>query len=82
MSIGKPAIATDFSGNPYVIEHEVNGLLIPPCDPQAMDDAITRLKQENELYNRLSEGAKLRYSQKFTAEIMAEETEKIYRELS
>ena len=81
MSAGKPAIVTNFSGNPYVIENDVNGLLVPPCDPQALDDAITRLRQDKGLYARLCEGAKLRYKQKFSARRMAEETEKVYREL-
>lgn len=81
MSAGKPAIVTNFSGNPYVIEEGVNGLLVPPCDPQAMDDAITRLKQEETLYKKLSEGSKLRYEQKFTATQMAKNTEELYKTL-
>ena len=81
MSIGKPAIVTNFSGNVYVIEKNVNGILIPPCDPEALDDAITNLKGDPDLYQRLSEGAKVRYNQQFTAKKMAEETEKIYKEL-
>jgi glycosyltransferase involved in cell wall biosynthesis len=81
MSVGKPAIVTKFSGNVYVIEKGVNGMLVPPCDPEALDEAITNLKNDPELYKRLSEGARMRYSQQFTAKKMAEETEKVYREL-
>ena len=81
MSVGKPAIVTKFGGNVYVIEKDVNGILVPPCDPEALDEAITNLKNDPEMYKRLSEGARMRYNQRFTAKKMAEETEKIYREL-
>jgi len=81
MRAGKPAIVTDFSGNPYVIEDGLNGLLVPTCSPEAFDDAITRLKDDKGLYNKLSEGAKLRYAEQFTAECMTVATENVYREL-
>jgi len=81
MSIGKPAIVTNFSGNPYVIENNANGLLVPPCDPEALDDAITNLKNDSDLYEKLSKGAKARYNKQFTATLMAENTENVYREL-
>lgn len=81
MSAGKPAIVTNFAGNPYVIEEGVNGLLVPICDPEAFDDAITRLKDDPGLYKKLSEGAKQRYTEQFTAKKMAADTENVYKEL-
>jgi len=81
MSVGKPAIVTNFSGNPYVIESGVNGLLVPTCNPEAFDDAITRLKDDTELYDVLSKGAYMRYTERFTAECMTRNTENVYREL-
>lgn len=38
--VGLLVIATDVGGNKEVIEHEVNGLLIPPKSSQAIVDAI------------------------------------------
>ena len=81
MSIGKPAIVTNFSGNPYVIENKANGLLVPPCDPEALDEAITQLKEDSDTYQWLSKGAIKRYNKQFTAKKMAEETENVYREI-
>lgn len=81
MSVGKPAIVTRFGGNTYVIEDKVNGLLIPPQSPEALDEAITRLKEDNDLYSRLATGAKARYNEQFTAERLAAETERLYSEL-
>jgi glycosyltransferase involved in cell wall biosynthesis len=81
MSVGKPAIVTNFGGNPFVIKDGENGLLIPVCDPQAMDDAITKLRDDKDLYEQLSIGARLRYSKHFTAKKMTEDTESVYKEL-
>jgi len=81
MSVGKPAIATNFSGNPYVIKDGDNGLLVPVNDPEELDCAIIKLKDDHELYQQLSEGAKQRYSRQFTARMMAENTESVYKEL-
>lgn len=81
MSLGVPAIATDYGGNPYVIAHEVNGLMVPQRDADALRDALLRLKQEPELYERLSEGARRRYRERFTVEDMTAQIEALYRSL-
>jgi glycosyltransferase involved in cell wall biosynthesis len=81
MSVGKPSIVTNFGGNPYVVKDDDNGLLVPVCDPQALDDAITKLRDDPDLMQRLSNGAKLRYNRQFTAKKMTEDTENVYKEL-
>jgi glycosyltransferase involved in cell wall biosynthesis len=40
LSLGTPAIASDKGGNPEVIEHGVNGLLVPYADVEALTAAI------------------------------------------
>jgi glycosyltransferase involved in cell wall biosynthesis len=42
MSIGLPPIASSVGGVPEVIEHERNGILVPPDDPAALASAICR----------------------------------------
>jgi len=79
LSVGRPAIVTERA--PYVIENGISGLVIPPHDPEVLDDAITRLKDDPKMYKQLSEGAAARYKQ-FTAAKMTAETESIYNELS
>ncbi|MDR0863209.1 MAG: glycosyltransferase [Oscillospiraceae bacterium] len=81
MSLGKPAIVTDFGGNPYVIRNGVNGLVVPTRHPVAMAEAILRLYRDRELYDELSRGAKQAYAEGFTAETMTRATERIYREV-
>lgn len=42
-ALGTPIVATGVCGNPEVVEHEVNGLLVPPRDAAALTAALTRL---------------------------------------
>ncbi len=43
MSFGLPIIATNAGGIPELVEHEENGLLVPPNDADALADAIDKL---------------------------------------
>ena len=43
MREGKPVIAGDVGGMREVVEHEGNGLLVPPGDVEALADALRRL---------------------------------------
>lgn len=42
LAAGTPLIATRIFGIPEMIEHEVNGLLVTPDEPQALADAVIR----------------------------------------
>ena len=81
MSAGRPAVATDFGGNPYVILDGVNGLITPIRNPKALADAIIKLYSDPELYKRLSKRARQVYEERFTDKKMASETEAVYGEL-
>ena len=45
MAVGIPVIATDVGGTGEIVQHEVNGLLIPPRDDEALRSSIVRLLQ-------------------------------------
>lgn len=80
MSCGKPVIATDIpgSGVPWVNEHGVSGLNVPPCDPVALARAVEAVTGDSEAYSRYSAGALSRYRQLFTKDKMIDECLKIY----
>ena len=82
MSAGRPAVVTDYGGNPYIVQDGINGLVTPTRDPLAMADAIIRLKSDPKLYRQLSDGARQRYAGRFTDKKMAADTEAVYNELS
>jgi glycosyltransferase involved in cell wall biosynthesis len=53
MASGMPVITTETCGMPDVIEDGVDGLLIPPADSQAIEDAVLRLAGDRALARRL-----------------------------
>jgi glycosyltransferase involved in cell wall biosynthesis len=54
---GKPIIASDVGGfNEYIIDGE-NGLLVPPNDPKALAESLSRLMNDASLYEKLRKGA-------------------------
>jgi glycosyltransferase involved in cell wall biosynthesis len=55
---GVVSVATAVGGNPELIEHEKNGLLIPPDNEQALANAITRLIEDAPLKNKLALAAR------------------------
>lgn len=55
---GRPVVATATAGARDYIVDGVNGLLVPPRDPQAMADAIERLDRDPALLATLAAGAR------------------------
>lgn len=82
MSLGKPAVVTDFGGNPGVISDGENGFLIPTHDAEALADKLELLFGDEELYNKISEKCKKIYNEKFTSEVNTRAIENIYAELA
>ena len=80
MSLGKPAIVTDYGGNPYVIEHEKNGLLVPVKNSDSLSKAMDRLMKDKRLYDTLGKNAKKTYKKRFTETIMVNQTTELYEE--
>ncbi len=76
-AMGLPSIVTDINGCNEIVEQEVNGLIIPPKSAGHLQEALVRLLEDNELYNRLSQNARpmieQRYEQKLIWEALLEE---------
>ena len=79
MSLSLPAVATDYGGNPYMVENGVNGLLVPEKNSSAMAEAILKIISDKELYDALAKGAYAAYQNKFTAKKMTEQLEALYK---
>lgn len=81
LCLGKPSIVTDYGGNPYVVEHEKNGLLVPVKNSSCLYEAMLRLANDKNLYGTLSQNARKTYEERFTDTTMVKLTKKLYQEL-
>ena len=66
MAAGKPVVATAAGGVLDIIEHGVNGLLVPCKDAEAMAQAISWLLSNREEAEQIGRAARQRVAQKFT----------------
>jgi glycosyltransferase involved in cell wall biosynthesis len=81
MSLGVPAIVSDFGGNPFVVSDGINGRLFPKNNSAALCGCITELYNNPEIYNDMCVKAYEKFNERFTAKIMAENIELLYRKL-
>lgn len=79
MSLGIPAVVSDFGGNPGVIFEGENGYLFPTKDSDAMYKKLKLVAEDN---GSLKENCKRIFEERFRAEIMTLKIEKLYEELN
>ena len=79
MSMGLPAIVSDYGGNPYVIEDGLNGLVFPAGDAEKLAESMEELASSPDLRQTLGAGAKRVFEDKFTGRVFAENIENVYR---
>ena len=58
MAMGVPVISTSVSGIPELVQHGVNGILVPPDDPQRLAEAIADLLLHREKRTQLAQHAR------------------------
>ena len=78
MSIGKPAVVSDFGGNPELIEDGVNGFVVPQKNSEAIAQKIIKLLTDEKLRNDISNAAVQAFQSRFTSKIMTENMEDFY----
>lgn len=78
---GLPLIATDAPGCREIVEHEVNGLLIPVKDAPALAAALRRLCHEPATRQRMGHASRAKALAEFDERIVFEQTLAVYREL-
>jgi glycosyltransferase involved in cell wall biosynthesis len=65
MATGLPVVATRVGGNPELIEHGVNGYLVPVSDPRALADTLQGLIESRELRIRMGDNGLQKIRQGF-----------------
>ena len=81
MSIGVPAVVTNYGGNPGVIKEGENGFLVPIKSPEETANAILKLIQDDELYKKISKRSIEIYNEKFTIDVYTRNIERVYKEV-
>ena len=81
MAMKLPLIGTKVGGIPEVIEHNVNGLLVSPGNPQELATAMETLVQDGNMRERMGRRGKEIYEEKFTLPRLIGLVENLYDEL-
>jgi glycosyltransferase involved in cell wall biosynthesis len=79
MALGKPVVASGATGNAVLIEHGINGLLLPPTDPRAWATALDQLLADPILAARLGAAAREHARTRFPFTRTVEQTVALYR---
>ncbi len=82
MARGLPVVATKVGGTPEVVVDGETGILVPPEDPQALAEAIIRVRGDHEAARRMGEVGRRRVERLFDIRRMVADYEALYRETS
>jgi glycosyltransferase involved in cell wall biosynthesis len=81
MAMGKAVVASDVDGTREAVDHEHNGLLVPPSDSAALATAIIRLARDFSLRKRLQQKAIDTIRSTYNVTGMTRNIEAIYQKL-
>jgi phosphatidylinositol alpha-mannosyltransferase len=77
MAAGVPVVASDIAGYREVVRKDVDGLLVPPGDPNALAEAAAHVLSDPALAGRLEQAGKAR-AQRFRWDAVIEEIQAYY----
>jgi glycosyltransferase involved in cell wall biosynthesis len=80
MATGVPVVTTRVSGIPELVEDGVNGLLVPPDDPERLAAAVLRLHEDDALRSRLAAAGRKTVRERFDGEQLAQRMAALFRE--
>lgn len=78
MSLGIPAICSDFGGNPYMIKDGENGFIYRRGDDNQLADCIRRIATDSCLAEKMSKKATERFEKDLNAFAMTKQYEELY----
>jgi len=81
MAAQLPVVATAVGGTPEVVVDGITGLLVPPRDPDALAQAITRLLRDPDLRDRMGQAGRKRIKRYFSIVETVRRTEGLYTTL-
>lgn len=81
MNEGCPVIASDLLGTREIIDNRINGILVPPEDPDALSNAIEEILNKPAIWKDLQRSARAKVARYFSIENIAEKYIGLYRQL-
>lgn len=81
MSLGKPTIGTRIAGIPEQIDHNKNGIVVSPKNPEELAEAITILLNKDKI-RVFSQNAFQKFNDNYTVNISVENYIKVYQSLT
>lgn len=81
MSFGMPCVATDISGSQDLIQHGVNGLLVPKDNPEALADAIIYILDNPDKALVMGKMARKTIEKSYTIPMISDKYIELYKEL-
>ncbi|MBK7541333.1 MAG: glycosyltransferase family 4 protein [Candidatus Competibacteraceae bacterium] len=78
---GLPIVTADSVGCREVVEHERNGLLVPPRNALALAEAIRQLYNDPEACNRMGQAGRAKVLAEFDEQLVIDQTLAVYWEL-
>ena len=79
MAMQLPVVSTTITAIPELVEHNENGLLVPPQDPVALADALQALAGEPELRLRLGRAGRESVVESFNINRSAEQLAQVFK---
>ena len=81
MASGVTPVVTDVGGNPSIVQHEANGIVVRPRDIAGMADAVTCLLNHDELREKYGVNAMESVRRDYSLERMIDKYSALYDEL-
>ena len=81
MAAELPVVCTDVGGSGELVEHGVNGLLVPAGDPEALAQAIKSLLLDRNARRRMGKNGRKKILKEFTLDRMIKDTVRVCEEV-
>ncbi|WP_438021253.1 glycosyltransferase [Sorangium sp. So ce315] len=81
LALGKPIVASSVGGVPEIVEHGVDGFLVPPRDPGALVEHLARVARDGELRERARTRSPAKFAEQFSVEAMVDAHVRLFDEL-
>jgi glycosyltransferase involved in cell wall biosynthesis len=82
MASGLPVVTTSVSGIPELVEHDVNGLLVPPDDAVGIANALLRLHRDHALTRRIGNAGRSVVAARFDGDRLIGELCSLFRRVA